>query len=466
MRSMAPTIRRLIGSLCLFLFGAGYLPAEVFKQTALYDTIEQLEREHSEKLKSGLQAHNYVTTGFVPEPPKNDQLQSLTPEASRRHITSGPQDLPLIFTDFLIDRAVDELVTSFLRSALSEDTRTAELLMPATSVILSNLDDYEVVALLPALRSSSIDDMRNIIENILTYCARRTEDARRTEEEQDEIQGGADLFCDNRSLVKYLDTRLEDLRELHFVFELVKKGANPGVALSRLSGIEVRESCTAKALRTVGMISREWVYASLITEINATTETLRDIILEDSKNRVTFMTNLKKMLRVREIDVDELNRLFAGVIRRLDHVDRVMSDSDNTVAVVDVLGIAIEAVEFVARNVCSEGSGKPQVLLDLFLMGQRAAVENRYTDLVSVVLRSFDSLDQIDDCTECEKRADRWMPASVEQLVVLSASVAEADSGEEIWRVLESFAAPAGSFATKRRDGMHATIGAYPGLFA
>ena len=363
MKSMAPMSWRLIGSLCLLLLWTGYLPAEAFKETALYDTIEQLGEEYSAKLMAGLRAHNNVTTGFVPEPPKIDKLQSLTPEASRRQSTSGPQYLPLLFTDFLIDRAVDELVTSFLRNTLSEDARTAELLMPATSVILRNLGDYEVVALLPALRSSAIDDMTNIIENILTYCARRT---------QNRFHNGAELFCNNPLFMKDFEMRWDDLKELHNVFELVQKGASPGVALGRLSGVEGNESCAANALRTVGTISREWVYASMVTEINADMATLRAIVLDHSENRVKFMVNLKNILGFPEIDVHDLSQLFAGVVRRLDYVDRVMSDSDNTVAVADVLGIAIEAVEFVGRNVCSEGSGKTQVL-DFFLMGHRAA---------------------------------------------------------------------------------------------
>ena len=52
---------------------------------------------------------------------------------------------------------------------------------------------------------------------------------------------------------------------------------------------------------------------------------------------------------------------------------------------------------------------------------------------------------------------------SVEQLVVLAASVAEAQDAKEVWEVLTSFADPVGSFATKRSVGTHTTIGAYFG---
>ena len=438
MKNIARTIGPLLGSIALFLLSTGYLSADAFEQTALYETIEELREKYPEKVKATKRFFNNVTTGYVPEPPPVDKLESITPESSRRPNTAGPQDLPLVLTDFLIDRATHELLTGFLRNMLNADKPSAKFLMPAMAVILGNLDDYEVSALVPTLRSAAVEDMRNLIGNLLSYCSRRSLDKNQHVS-----------LCDIRL---QFGTRIDDLKKLHLVLELVRHGAGTSVALERLSEIVDDNTCNSKSLRTVGILAREWTYLSIEEEIGSEVKTLRSFVLDDIENSGKYMSYLQKKLTFLSLSGAQVHQLFAGVVRRLDQVNRLIKDAKDPVPVADVLGVTIETVDFVERSVCPDQSAQDDVF-DLLLWGYRAAAENRYTDLVTVVLRFFDLLIRVDDCVDC----------AVVRLFVLAASVAEADTAETVWDILKSFADPVGSFATKRVSGLHATVGAYFG---
>ena len=70
----------------------------------------------------------------------------------------------MIITDFLVDRATHELLTSFLEGLLTKDKSSSDaILMPAMAATIGNLDDYEVSALIPMLRSAAIEDVRDLM---------------------------------------------------------------------------------------------------------------------------------------------------------------------------------------------------------------------------------------------------------------------------------------------------------------
>ena len=473
MKFSARTSKPLWTSVVLALLPATFISAYAFQDTAIYSTLETLRKEY--KLRQSL---SNFSRDFIRELPAEQELQSITIAPSRSSNRSTSQDLSVIITDFLIDRATHELLTSFLERLLTEDNSSSTaILMPALAATIGNLKDYEVSALVPILRSAAIEDLQNLIGNLFAYCQRRSLDETGR---NDKTKNNAVPLCDTQLQFGHDATRidhrqLQDLHKLYLALEAVQLGALPSVGLGRLSEIENNSTCRSRSLHITGILSREWTYSSIEVEIDSEVRTLRDFLFDDIEHRKVFLSHLQEELAT-WLPVDAtVDSLFAGFFQRFVQSDALIvgaKDTKDAVPVIDVLRMTIETVEFVTRSVCPE-QDKHDVLYFL-LYGYRVAMEGRYTELATSLLRFFDLLSLAERCRDCAEESEsipssveteepEWIPVSVEKLVILAASMAEAKTADEVWEVLTSFADPVGSFATKRTDGTHTTIGAYFG---
>ena len=441
---MTNIVRRraaLIGSIAVFLLSSGFLRADIeptdFEQTAFFDVLADFKDDYVSNI-----TFNLTKTSYLSQPTPVTPLQSITPTSPQRPATSEPATLALTLTDFLIDRATHELVARFLHNMTnSSDKSSFESLMPTMTVFLGKLDNYEVSALVPAFRSAAIDDLNNLIGNLLSYYSLEHRKTQPNEGQQD---------------------LLMLLNKVHSILKIVRSGTAPGVAIERLSEIGNSNTCNSISLRTVGILSREWVYSNTKIKVDSKgITTLRSFILDNEENKDSFFSYLGKKLNFPSSPEVHKDLLY-GVFSRLDQVDKLFEREKVLVPVEDVLRVTIGTIEFVAREICSDQSAQNNavnVLLEAYL----ATTRHRYTDLVTTSFRFLDSL-YGNDLSSDGTRITKKIPVPLERLIVLAASVAEANTSEDVWDILQSFADPVGSFATKRASGAHVTIGAYFGV--
>ena len=374
-------------------------------------------------------------------------VDSQSQPAERTPATTSSPDIAVALTDFIIDRARQELVTRLLLD-LEHQLREQEfyLVIPGMLSFLSEFEDLDLNEFVPSFRAAGKGDLLNLATSLV--------DAGTVSDKRDQIL----------------------LETLHDYLELARYGRQPWTKLSHsITSLSKLSNCFSRSLRVAGVLTHEWIYRDTPLEIRMPDLRYRitlDSIMRDSDTRIRYFEHLRKSSKSELTDM-QFAELLDGVFARLSVHNPSAAMTTGSLSTVgdDFVRRTIEAVDFTDGELCGAVStpeltevgvsGGPEVRgqSDMFRMYMRmylAGVEGQYTEGVSYGLRFLAYSGRYSD----------EQVRSLRRILLLAAGLAEAKSADEIQNQLHLFADPVGSFVAKRKPGFHATAGAYLGLSA
>ena len=399
-----------------------------------------------------------------------------------------PAEAQLIagLTDFMVTRAKDEVAFSFLLH-LRDQARADPWLrkaMPRSYQLMQRIDVDTYQTLLPVLRSAYVEDLNGM-------PARATE---LTGLDADYLRG--------------LEIAYERGME-------IRRGSPPAIALAnlaRLSHAQMPDASSRRALQMVGLIAREYAASGGEPFVNEVTRSDRgwlrrylvgflahDLVREDEISDAAARAELLQFLATRETDavalvnqLDAMRRVVEDVRERVDSLARNGRDSQEKLdRLLATSGAVLQVMNTGQRFLYWKGSAVPaqvqtfrRFVADANTLNQ-AFIKRDYGTLVSWVLEQpaldpcaaappaygvqADSLRRAvagerggGDSRRIERVARERFSAAAESVRVLcgnrakylsfAASLAAAQSAEQVNVVLRNASAPVGAFRAKRNQ--------------
>ena len=411
---------------------------------------------------------------FRAEPPPTREL-SYTPGSP----PSRPFDSSALagaLTDFLINRASQELLHSISRSIQTTDS--AKTLIPAMASFLSHPSAIQLDTIIPAFRSAAAEDIQKLPARLLQFAP----------------DGEATVY----------DRAYDTL-------ELIRNGLRPAVAFARFvsnpSSSQKDSSAACNSLDIIGRFAHEWIVSRLpagkTTVGGFTRIALHERLRSDDDQNDLFNRYMNVLFgNIRDKCFHKWEQYESGhqssilsilnfvdqVFLRLVQIDTLIAEATepstlsrldgsetpaSRVLVSRVLQLTVDLIQFVdgelsqmtlSRSIqdgalasLDRGNSGTDEALGLWMQMYRSALEQRYTDTVSYALRYINRVPDFEEDTYI---------AAVAKLINLGANLIEAETSEEFKSVLYAATEPVGSYVTKRQIGSHVTLGAYVGAIA
>ena len=449
---------KLLGTVRPEDVGEGSLPRPYVYRAFNSEDVEAYSKRLASKISASAR-HSALNPAprFHAEPLPRADL-SYDRSTARSFSLTGSPSLTEAFADYLIDRAIREVVSGTLQSyslSLLENRSTIGQLIPTiTSTLIE--DDYTtgLDLLLPALRNAAAIDLANLPVTLL--AAQCTDESR--------------------------DVQTDQLCSTYFLLESIAKRAAPAYALANK---RPPTDGACNTIEIVGLIAKEWYDTETIKPTTTIGSFDRfsvrhhKLSVDDDgsdhnsgqpKENFDFFDRLVKAKCTETVDqiTAEAYSVLEEVFFRLDELSVMMrpgvtSDGRRVVpvSVIDVLRETLEILAYVEDSF-SDTTGR--LRLDEFRLLEHmylAALEQRYSESVTGVLTYLRS----------------WLDAPVgiggfdgtvqklARLLVFASDLVEADTSEEFLAAVEAFAGPVGSYVAKRR-GAYVTAGAYFGVAA
>ena len=376
-------------------------------------------------------------------------------------------------TDFIVNRAKDEVSISFLiglRDRINADP-FLKIVFKETLIIASKLEASSAKQLIPALRAALIADLRALpdallqgdclaVEPLDPKCtiealAVSIEKHLKTDAEKTELRNAITLFKQNKETVVVFTRSLRDLI----------KGVPALTAVSGYADLKPTVLPTAPQVRysliTIGTVAREYRWAPIQTKS----------FLSDPVQRSRFLA-----LLVRDLKISQTGEL-AGVNTWADIVKSNEARANDIVASLDV---SVRAVETVRSSLSDANTNKSEAFGDIAnavvqIMGSgrpfldpsaASQLDNiiskiNHINKVQIAIASRDYVTAITDANLVlsDFGVDIPMPSGVMKSLTFAATLASAKTSEEASAAIEAAALPVLSYRVKRTrgDGEHGT---------
>ena len=375
---------------------------------------------------------------FNPQIAKTEPIPYYVPDRHDSPLDS--QTFAVEIVDYLIERALREVLTRAFENTLSELADLSDVVQSKTLDLWASVEAFtkeerrsiDLGKLVIEFRSAVVSDVQALPARLTQGCTE------------------SQLPLGPYRLTGVRPSRL--LCELLASLDEVQKGMVPALALSH--AIRVDGNCDPVTL--VGLVAEESYHSSAI----ARSTTIGGFSARSIRRYEGYAEQLlgdggcTRYRGKRDLMDEVFSRL--DVLRTMVMGGR--ASAGDSVPVNDVLSGAIEILDVVIESDDNEGELADR--LRLWLQVYDASRENRFTDAARAVFRYVEGMDR-DRGTESS--TDSVAQGQFERLVELAANLAEASDATEVGAAVEAFAGPIGTFAAKRRPYPYVMVGAYLG---